>query len=444
MGATRKLAEYVSRTAYKDISSKAIEQAKLCILDWLGVTLGGSREDIAPILIDFVTAIGGEKQATILGKGIKTSVLNAALVNGAMSHVLDYDDVHPASFSHPTVPLAPAVLAVAEHKKASGADLLTAFALGFEVEARAGAAAGRSHYDIGWHATSTIGHFGAAAGAGKLLNLDADRLVNAFGIAGTQVCGVRQVFGTMCKPFHPGKAAMSGVMAAMLAERGFTSSQEILEGKYGFLDIFTKEPDESKLLAGLEEDYHLYGVGFKGYASCAGTHTTIEALKELSKLNLKADDIEEVQIECAKLNLDAAGQTDPKTGLEGKFSVYHCAALAILKGAADEGQFTDEKVNDPEIVKLRKKVKATVNPEFSLVESKTAVKTKDGKEYTNFVSMPKGMPNNPLSFEEMVQKFKGLATLVIPGSNADRIVELIKTLETVSDVSALVSLCNPV
>jgi 2-methylcitrate dehydratase PrpD len=444
MKAAQKIADYVKRTAYIDLPKNVVEQAKLCLLDWLGVTLAGSVEELTPILTGCLEEIGGAKQATVLGKGIQTSVLFAALINGTMSHALDYDDVHAASFSHPSVPLAPAVLAAGEYKQASGKDVLTAFVLGFEVETRIGAAAGRAHYDHGWHATSTIGRFGAAVGAGKLLGLDENMLVNALGIAGTQTGGVRQVFGTMCKPFHAGKAAMDGVLAALLAQRGFTSSDEIIEGKYGFLDVFSPEPQKEKILAGLGKDYQIMGVGFKPYASCAGTHTTIDALKQIqSRERLAAGDVLEINLELAKLPLDAAGIAEPKKALEGKFSVYHCAALAFLEGSVDEDKFTDEKVNDPRLVELRKKVKARLNPDFKLLDAKVTVVTKDGREVVSFVSIPKGQPENPLTFSEMEDKFTGLAKLVLPEENIRQVIEKVKTLENIADLRELFRLCCP-
>ena len=442
MGATRQLAQYVVQTSYDDLPGEMKEMAKLCLLDWFGVTLGGVREDLSPILQKLAAGMGGEKQASIIGAGLKTNVLLAALVNGSMSHALDFDDAHAGSFAHPTVTVAPAVLAVGEYKKASGRELINAFVLGFEVETRIGMAAGRTHYDKGWHATSTTGRFGGAAGAAKLLGLDEGQLVNALGIAGTQTGGVRQVFGTMCKPFHAGKAAMDGVLAAYLAKTGFTSSDSIVEGKFGFLDIFSPEPKVEKLTEGLGRDYTITSVGFKPYASCAGTHTVIDAMKDIrSKEKLTADDVQEIEMDLAKLSLDAAGIVEPKTALEGKFSVYHCAALALLEGEAGEDKFTDEKVNDPVIIGLRKKIKARLNPEHQLLDAKVVVTTRDGRKIERFVRIPKGQPQNKMTAAEMEEKFRGLACLVLPRENVDRLVEKIYRLEEISDVSEIINLC---
>lgn len=441
MDITKQLAHHVERISFDDIPGEVREMAKLCLLDWFGVTLGGLREDLSPILQKLIAEMGGKGQATIIGSGQKTNVLLASLVNGSLSHALDFDDAHAGSFAHPTVTVAPAVLAVGEYRKVSGRDLITAFVLGFEVETRIGIAAGRAHYDKGWHATATTGRFGAAAGAAKLLGLNAGQLVNALGIAGTQAGGVRQVFGTMCKPFHAGKAAMDGVLAACLAGMGFTSSDCIIEGKFGFLDIFSPEPKAEKILEGIDSDYTILSVGFKPYASCAGTHTTIDAVKDIqSREKLSADDVLEIELELAKLPLDAAGIVEPKKALEGKFSVYHCAALAFLEGEAGEDKFTDEKVNDPAIVNLRKKIKAKYNPDFKLLDAKVTVVTRDGRRVEKFVGIPKGQPQNKMSMCEMEEKFKGLASLVLPEENTSRLIEKINRMEEVDDVNELIGL----
>jgi 2-methylcitrate dehydratase PrpD len=442
MGATKELARYVVQTSYNDLPEEVVKMAKTCLFDWFGVTLGGVREDLSTILQKLAVEMGGESQASVIGTNLKTNVLWAALLNGSVSHVLDFDDAHAGSFAHPTVTVAPAVLAVGEYKKVSGKDLIAAFVAGFEVETRIGIAAGRAHYDKGWHATSTTGRFGGAAGAAKLLGLDEAQLVNALGIAGTQASGVRQVFGTMCKPFHAGKAAMDGVLAAYLAKTGFTSSDSIVEGKFGFLDIFSPEPQVEKLTAGIGREYTISSVGFKPYASCAGTHTVIDAMKDIrSKEKLTADDVQEIELDLAKLSLDAAGIVEPKTALEGKFSVYYCAALALLEGEAGEDKFTDEKVNDPVIVGLRKKIKARLNPEHQLLDTKVVVTTRDGRKIERFVRIPKGQPQNKMTAAEMEEKFRGLARPVLPRENVDRLVEKIYRLEEISDVSEIINLC---
>jgi len=280
---SRKLAEYVHDTSFEDLSDSVVRYTKFCLFDWIGVTLGGSTEEAGVILFDAVCEMGGKEQATILGKGVKTNILFAALVNGCMSHALDYDDTHVGSSIHPSVCLAPAVIAVGEFMHSSGKDLITAFALGFEISTRIGAAIGLSHYEHGWHATATIGRFGAAAGAAKLLGLSPDEIVNAFGLSGTQIGGLRQVFGTMSKPFHAGKAAMDGALSALLAKRGFDSSQQIFEGQFGIGNVYSSNPDFPTLTKNLGAKYQILNVAFKPYASALGTHPIIEAILDIKK-----------------------------------------------------------------------------------------------------------------------------------------------------------------
>jgi len=446
MEETRKLAEFLSKTSYQDIPVSVRNHAKLCILDCLGVTIAGAREEMATIMVNFAQEMGGKEEATIIGKGVKTNVLLASLVNGALSHVLDFDDVHVPSATHPSVNVLPPTLAVTESKKLNGKDLLTAFILGFEAEARVGMAAGLTHYDRGWHSTATIGHFGAAAGVGKLLNLTSAQMVNALGMAGTQAAGIRQMFGTMCKPFHPGKAGMNGVIAAYFAAKGFTSTPDVIEGKGGFLEIYSANPQPEKILAGLGEDYQVLATGFKIHASCRATHATVDGMKtireEMGRVN--TEDIEEIQLEVPKITFQAAAKPEPRTGLEGKFSVYYCAALALLEGAAGEDKFTGEKVNEPQLVALRKKVKTNLNENLSVFETKITVKMKDGKTYHKHILTPKGEPENPTNFAELEDKFKSLAALVIPEKNVVQVVEKIKYLEEVTDLRDILALCHSV
>jgi len=441
------LAEFVNGTSYKDIPFEVRDHCKLIFLDWLGVTMAGSREEIASVMIKMVREIDGEvisDQATVLGKGVKTDILKAALANGSMSHALDLDDYHGPTITHPTATFLPAILAVAENNNLGGRDIITAMTVAFDVLVRIGYGAKRIHYDRGWHATSTLGRFGAAAGAGKLMGLNVDALVNAFGIAGTVAGGVRQVFGTMGKPFHAGKASMDGILAALLAQKGFDCSKEIIEGENGFMHLFSENPDIDKMLDRLGKYYHLPTVSFKPYASCGGTHTTIDLMRELrGKEDIPIDEVEEIIIEVSRIMVDAAGKIEPKNALEGKFSVYYCAAVALAEGGAGLDKFTNEKVNAPELVALRKKVKTVIVPETDLhFGARAVIRMKDGREFRACAKSPKGGPENPLSYDELVGKFRGLVENVIPAGNIDELVARIMKLEDVSNIGDMLSLCS--
>ena len=269
MELTKKLAEFIHDTDFNDIPRDIVEKSKYSCLDWLGGALGGLEEDASRLIIEYVREFGGKEQASVIGTDIKTDVSHAALANGVISHALDFDDYHAKTVIHATAACLPAILAVAESKKSSGRDILTALILSIDITIRLGLGLTSSHYERGWHSTATTGRFGATAGVSKLLNLNKDKIINAFGICGTQAAGLRQVFGTMTKPFNAGKSSMDGVMSAYLAEKGFNSSKEIIEGKLGYFDVLTDNPDEDVVLDRLGSKYYLSDLSFKPYPTCA-------------------------------------------------------------------------------------------------------------------------------------------------------------------------------
>lgn len=269
MELTKELAEFVRDTNYKDLPSEVIEKGKLCLIDCLGCALGGMEDEATKLTLDYVRELGGKEQASVIGTEIKTDVTHAAFANGIIAHALDYDDYHEETVLHGTAACLPAIWAVAENRNLCGEDILAAFIVGIDIGVRMGLGFTSYHYELGWHSTATAGRFGGTAGVAKLLNLDVDRLINAFGICGTQVAGVRQVFGTMCKPFNAGKACMDGVMSALLAEKGFTSSKNIIEGKLGVMDVVTEFRDEKAILDELGSKYYVSDISFKPYPTCA-------------------------------------------------------------------------------------------------------------------------------------------------------------------------------
>lgn len=269
MDLTGQLAKFVCHTRYEDIPIEVVEKSKQCILDCLGSALGGMDDEATRIILDYVRDFGGKSQATVLGTDFKTDGGHAALANGVIAHALDFDDYHGETVIHATAACLPALMAVAEMRNLNGREILTALILGIDICIRLGLGLGSYHYELGWHATSTAGRFGATAGVCKLLGLNPDQIVNAFGICGTQAAGLRQVFGTMTKPFNAGKACMDGVMSALLAEKGFTSSGKIIEGELGVFDVFTETPDPEIVLEGLGSKYHLADISFKPYPTCA-------------------------------------------------------------------------------------------------------------------------------------------------------------------------------
>ena len=265
MNITREIAQYAAGTRFSQIPQDVLEMAKLCFLDWLGVTIAGEKSEVGSVARKYLSLFANNGPATVIGLNKKCDLPSATLANGMLSHALDFDDYHMSTILHTTAPSVPAILATAEHMNSNGKDFLTAVVLAIDATLRLGMSVGRVHYDRGWHITSTIGRFGAVVGVASLLNLDPDTIVNALGIAGTSGGGLRNVFGTMSKPFHPGKAAMDGLMACFLAQTGLDSSPDIFNGKHGFFDLFTENPDHNAITSGLGESFLLSEICFKTY-----------------------------------------------------------------------------------------------------------------------------------------------------------------------------------
>jgi 2-methylcitrate dehydratase PrpD len=265
MDLTQQLARFVCETRFKDIPPETVNKAKECFLDWHGVALAGITDPASKIITQYVMAAGGKPEASLIGTNLKTDLANAALANGLIGHALDFDDYHDETVIHASAICVPSIFAIAERYNKSGEDFLTAMILGIDVAIRVGLGLGDYHYQRGWHTTGTAGSFGATAGAAKLLGLSVDQLVNAFGICGTQASGLRQVFGTMCKPFHAGKASREGVISATLALMGFTSSKTMIEGELGFFDALTEAPNEEIVLDRLGREFYVNHLSIKPY-----------------------------------------------------------------------------------------------------------------------------------------------------------------------------------
>jgi 2-methylcitrate dehydratase PrpD len=433
-----KLLRFIAETSFEDIPPEVIDQAKRCVLDWVGVTVGGVAHPASSILIDLVKDLGGKDQASIFGTSLKSSMVNAALVNGAMSHVLDFDDTHLAALMHPSAPLLPAIFAFGEYDGTSGKDFLTAFVLGFEAETRISLSMGVSHYDRGWHSTATMGRFGAAAGAAKLMKLDIGKMGFAFGLAGTQASGVRKVFGSMTKSFHPGKAAFDGLLSALLAQRGYTSPENIFEGEKGLGSLLAGDFQLSRGLEGLGNRYLLQGLSFKPYASCLYTHPTIDGIIQLrNKHGIDPQEIESISCQVAKFCFDAACIPTPQSGLEGKFSTAYCIAVALREGRADENLFKDDMVKDPLITEIMKKTRIEQNANLSDKESEVIIRLRNGEILNSRVASPLGNPENPLPNRALEEKAASLLGMIFPEEKICRIFQKIWGLESLNNISEL-------
>ncbi len=444
MGITRELARYAARSTFRQLPAEVVRHTKQSILNYLGVSLGASRHEAVRILIAATEELGGHPQATILGSQARTSALHAATVNGAMSHVLDYDDTHLDTIIHPTGPVLSAALALAEWKGLGGKELIAALATGVEIELRIGSAIYPAHYDVGWHISGTVGTFGAAVAAGLLLQLDADRMSHALGLAGTQASGLREMFGSMAKSLHIGKAASCGLWSALLAEKGFTASQQVLEAKRGFCAAAAGQYDLSRATDRLGHSYMLLDNGFKPYACGVVTHPAIDGVRRLrQQYGLSAREVQEIELCVHPLVLELTGKREPRTGLEGKFSIYFCAAIALIEGNARQSQFTDENVARDDVVALMEKVHSLVDVGLREEQAVVTIRTTDGRELVEQVEAAAGTPGNPLSEEELVGKFMDLVLPILPREKAEQLVEEVWHLENAEELSRLIALTTP-
>lgn len=444
MGFTEDLARFVSECGSDRLPQDAVEAVKRCFLDWIGVTLAGASDPAVEILLRVIQGSGGKKQATILSYGVKTGMLQAALVNGAMAHALDYDDAHSVVRTHPSAPLVPALLALAEHRRLPGRDLIAAFVAGYETTIRMGYALGKVYYERGWHATAVLGRLGAAAGAARLLRLNPGQTAAALGLAATQAGGVRDVFGTMGKPFHSGKAAMDGLLATLLAKDGFTVPEDMLGEGSGFAAVFSSDYNPLMIAHDrLGSPYEVLHNSFKPYAACLLVHPVIDGLLTLrEEHSLDPEAIESVRLEVAPLNMKVAGNPEPKDGTEAKFSIHFGAAIAIIRGNARNSVFADETVFDPLVSRLMKRITVEADPSLGEMEARVTVALKDGTHRFKHVAAPKGDPGNPMSFDELEEKFRDLAEKKIGAKQANGIVDMITRLDGLGDIAPLTRLCS--
>jgi 2-methylcitrate dehydratase PrpD len=372
---TRALIGSVRGLRFEDLSEEAREVARHCLLDFVGCAIAGSGEPLVGILVDAVARGEGSSEAGLLGRRERCSRLTAALVNGAAGHALDFDDTHLSMVGHPTVPVAPALLALAEREAVDGRRLLTALVAGIELECRLGLLVGQRHYDLGFHTTATLGAFGAAAACAHLLGLDAERFEIALGLAGTEAAGLKSAFGTMTKPLHAGRAASAGLLAALLARDGFTAATEILETKQGFLETHAGDAPDLSRLDAVRGRFLVRDTLFKYHASCYLTHAGIEAVRRIrDRHGLDPDAVERVTLQVAPSLLRVCGIAEPETGLEGKFSLRVTAALALLgveTGALET--YSDERMRDPALVRLRDLVAVETDESLAVTRARVAI-----------------------------------------------------------------------
>jgi 2-methylcitrate dehydratase PrpD len=443
MTVTAQLVKYILESRVEAIPQDVQHEAKRALVNIVGCALGGAEHPAMDIAVGALGPYAGPPTCSVLGRRERFDPLFASLLNGISSHVHDYDDTLPKNYIHASSPVASALFAYASVNEVSGPDFLHAFILGFEVVSRIGNATYPAHYDVGWHSTGSIGVFGAAVAVGKLIGLDAERMTYAIGLAATQAAGLREMFGSMGKGFHPGRSAQSGYMAALLAERGFTSGHFPLEGPRGFAAVTAVKHDLDKVVDGLGADFDLRENAYKPYPSGIVIHPTIDACIQLrEKHNLTADLIAGVELRVAPLVKDLCDKKFINFGLEGKFSIYHAAAIGLGRGKGGLAEFTDEAVNDPELKTIRETTEALGDPSVMEDSVVAAVRLKDGREVTMTLEGSLGNLKRPLSDAQLEVKFRDQATVISP-LQMDAAIAACWALETLEDVSTLIADCIP-
>src|SRR5215469_9859374 len=426
----------------EDIPEPARELVRQCVLDYFGVALAGAGDELVRLLIDEMNEAGGSPQASLIGHELRLPALSAALVNGAAAHALDYDDANMAMPGHPSVAILPGLLALAELRRSSGREVATAFVAGYETACRIGAAVRPGHYNLGFHSTGTIGSFGAAAACARLLGLDAETTAITLGIAGTQAAGLKSQFGTMCKPFHAGKAAQNGLLAARLAARGFSSRADIVECVQGF--ALTHGPDfaPEAALADPEGGLHLLANLFKYHAACYLTHAPIECARQLRKEHqLRPEAIAGIT-----LRLDASCERvcnipAPVDGLQSKFSLRQTVAMALSGvDTASLSAYSVENARDPSLIRLRERVSFDWQDSWPQTLCEIDLDLTDGRRLT--ARHDAGIPAADLAEQggRLAAKFDALVEPVLGSSRTRELRETIAGLDDVADIGTLARL----
>jgi 2-methylcitrate dehydratase PrpD len=448
---TADIAAWLVDLRLSDIPGLAIDRATNSILDTLGVTLPGLDEPATRIAVQLAASDNAAPGASVIGSGMKTSTEWAAFVNGIAGHALDYDDVSYAVIGHPSVVVLPAVLAVAEATGASGESALVAYVGGVEVMAKVARALGEPHYLAGWHMTATAGCIASAAAAAKLLGLDAPGIQSALGIAASSAAGIRLNFGTMTKPYHAGHAGRSGISAARLAAAGFSSAADVFEGPQGFLATHGGDHGRATADLGLGRPFELEspGVAIKRYPCCYGTHRALDGILSLMEDHgLAAPDVVSAEVAAPPGELEPLIHPRPRSGLEGKFSMQYALAAALVDGCVGLRTFEDDMVRRPDIQDLLARIDVRAFAPGSAEaaggmaggdgEVRVNVETRAGRRLGERVRYARGAPENPVSTDEVIAKFRDCAAGRLTSGQIQRAIDHVVGLRDAPDLTGLV------
>ena len=440
---TQVLAKFVASHPSRGWDAAVDHEAHRTFLNWVGCAVGAARHESAEAALGGVRMLQPAPQASILGRADKVDMASAALVNGITSHTFDFDDTHLKTIIHPAGPVASALLALAEVTGASGRQVIDALVLGIDVACRIGNCIYPDHYDRGWHITGSTGSVGAAAGCARLMGLDERHTGWALGIAASQPIGMREQFGTMTKPFHPGAAARAGLTSALLAKNGFTASPKALEAPRGYIQTVSLKRDWGEITGELGKRFEISFNTYKPFACGIVIHPTIDAATQLRAQGVRAEDVEQVELKVHSLVLELTGKKEPQDGLQGKFSVYHGFAAGLVFGRAGEGEYDDHIVTREDMAALRRKVVATVDDSIDEASADVTAILKDGRRVHVFVEHAIGSLERPMSDADLEGKFHGLADPVLGASKAGGLIAACWRVGDARDLRALVELARP-
>jgi 2-methylcitrate dehydratase PrpD len=449
----RQLAQVGVKLNYEDIDSKTISNAKIFLLDCLGCILGAKNVESAKVIYKTVREIGGKPESTIIGYGDKTSPMMAALCNATTGHSQDFDDDHREGTQHSSVAVLPAVLAIGEQLGLTGKEILTAYIYGSDITIRLGEAFLGKTYYLGFHPTGTCGVFGAAGGVGKALGLNEQDLTMCIGIAGSQASGITEFNkeGAWTKRFHPGHAAMGGILAAYMARNGYTGPTTIFEGENGFLKAYSYkgEYDINKIIDGFGKRWEMADNSIKLHSCCRFSCNLADCAIDIFKQGINPEDIESIHAEANNFTIKTLCSPEdikrhPKNTVNAQFSLAWAIAVGLVKGKVLVTSFTEEALRDQLFYDLCEKTTWEVNPEFEAVYPKyyparVTVKTKSGKTYVGEVKYPKGDPENPATKEEVNEKFRFNAAFTIGSDKAEKVIELVDKFETLPNINELMA-----
>ena len=440
---TRALARFVATHPTRGWSDAVEREAHRTLLNWLGCAVGAARHEATKAALAAVQMLQPAPQAAVLGRRERVDMASAALVNGIASHTFDFDDTHLKTIIHPAGPVASALLALAEVQGASGRALIDALVLGIDVSCRKGNLMYPAHYDRGWHITGSTGMLGAAAGCARLLGLDEHQTTMALGIAASQPVGLREQFGTMTKPLHPGAAARAGLMSALLARHGYTASARALEAPRGYAQVVSTECAWHEATDELGARFEISFNSYKPYACGIVIHPSIEACVRLREQGVSPAQIERIELKVHPLVLELTGKKEPADGLAAKFSVYHGCAAGLIFGRAGEAEFADAVVSRADVVALRRKVAASVDERIAEDAVEATAWVTDGRRVQVVVEHALGSTERPMSDAALDAKFHGLADPALGAPRCHELIEACRHAAGAPDLRRLVALAQP-